>query len=855
MAEAATSSLIPTAYTDSTDPTKQKIDPATGLPVQDATAAQPAQDSSTQLPPQQDANQTVALTPQAYSNAAATPTASTAPEQTTAELNDAVLKAAQITSLNQQQNPLNAAVDAQTAKFVNDPNLGFDYAKYNQSQLEQTDQNNAKAAEAARQQLASTSQSGELQNDFLKTVLSNQQARGKQASDLDYAAQQAKQANLIAALNEGRTTSASDTASTTGAINNMLNTRAAGEGERSQTQGFQDDVALTNLGFDHTTQLAAQQQGYDLTKLNATYGLEATKAAVQHGYDLDSMTKQFGLDMTKMIATQDWSGAQAQLDRDAAVAAQSKNIDAQKAAQDKQNAFDLQKLNITQDWQSAQNKIAQDFQAAAQKNDINATAANIQKQLDLEKWKQENGQTFTAEQNQINNALQVSLKSMDIQGQKDLMDLKGKIDTGMMLTQEDFTASQSSLDRAEKDALQKGDIQGQLQIQAQKAVIDQQAQTAQNEFTKQITAATQSWQTGERIGTEDANKQMQALDIANKQAMQANDIDTQKYIQGQQANLQLQLQTQDMNQQEKMAYVNSQIAEAKANGDNMRQMELIDFTTRQDLTKIATTQGYTQANMELQGRIDTAVKNNDAANVMALTKVQQSFQAQEHDKDLVMDQLKIGLEGKQIEIANKQMTFDEIEAGVAAGQIAPDAAQAAIQSAATQYGITVQQPDPQAAQKKIDADFTLQLHQYGLTHPGSVVTDAKGNEVLAQSAVQDFNDFQNKTIYGTDGSGPDALAKLESGDVSISTLRGQEDTDKYKAVLAAAAEFDYKGTDSTNKNFINAPPATNSMINVNGNLYQVQSEKGRAEGDEFVWVKDANTGIIEKMYAGRGIVS
>jgi hypothetical protein len=768
--------------------------------------------------------------------------------------NTAVLLQAQNSALNQQPNAITPLITQKTSQLLQDPNLGYDYTKQNANTLRDYDREQAQAMEAARQKLGSTSQSGELQNNFLQNQMQVSAGRSDLQSKNDQAAAAASQTNYINALAAGRATQAGNDASSTAQIGNLATVRGMGEGERSQTTAISADQA----------------------RLDQIYGQDVQKMAIANGYNMDTLDKTYGQDMAKLVANQDWQGGQAQLDREAAVVAQGTDINAKNAIQDKQNAFDMAKLNATQDWQGAQNKITQDFQTALQTNSQDAAMAQLQKQLDLDKWKQENGQTFTAGQNAINNALQLTLKDKDTEAASNLMTLKGQIDAGALINEQSFSAVQADLDRKEKEALQKGDIAGQLEIQKQRGEIDAAAQTAQQEWSTAERTATQSWTTDENIDKVAADKAAQYFDAKTKKALQAGDIQGQKDLEKQKFNFDTQLKTQDMNQQTRLAYINAQIAEAKAKDDTDRQKQLIQFSATQEITKMAAEQGYEQANMNLKSKLDIALQNNDAANVEALTVTKLVFDATEAAKDRSIAQQKVEFEGRQIESEIGAKTFEEIEAAVAAGQIAPEAAVAAIQTAADKYGIKIEKADSTATQKKIDADFADQIHQYGLSHPGSVVKDAKGNEKLTDQGVTDFNAYINGTIYHTDGTGQDAISKLQSGEVDPVTLRGNKDTEKFKAVQELAKPWNLidrdtgvtgtntksigdksflgTGASGTNKGFVNPVPADKTMVTIDGTLYQVTGGVTTYQGDESILVTNVNDGTTKRVVAGRGLV-
>jgi len=842
----------------------QEIDPATGLPKPKTNA----QTNAAQLPTQQVNNNDniIPLTPAASNPASYPPTNTTQPAaaqapatpgtQTitdTAQGNDAVLLAAQNQAVNQGTNPLTGLITQDTASYLQDPNLGFNYQKYNQSALEDYDRQQSAAMEAARTKLGATSQSGELQNQFLQNQMQSAAGHQDLAVKNDYAAAQAEQANMVAALAAGRAGQAGNDASSTSQINNDIAVRGAYEGERSQSAAFQDNVALTNLGFDHQTQLNAQQ----------------------HGYDLETMGKQFGNDMAKLMANNDFTGAQNQLNRDATAA-----IDA---------------------------------------NDTGATAANLQKQLDFNKWAQENGQTFTAAQNAINNALQVSLKTLDIQGQKDLATLNGQIQSNQLMTQDDFKASEDSLDRAQQTAIQNGDIAGQLQIQKSKAELDATAQAAQNTFNDAQRIATQSWQTGERIGTEDAAKAAQYYDWQQKNYQQQADFNNQTaqavlgenlqetmanvnaqiaeakaandatrtkglnafsewlteqsqnnasmntmdqmtlqgtiqknlaeqaninnvYLETMKENNALAMQTQDMDQQTKMAYINDSLLTAQKNGDVDRQKQIIGFTTTQTLETMAA-QGNIQEGLDqVQGDIQSALSSQNYVQADALQTSAQIFKAQEDAKTNALTQ-------QGIDLQNLGFDYNAVQEAVANGQIDSKAAAALVQHAVQDLGVTVQPADPnQTATKTLQAISTQQL-QYASTNPDKVNPAYLTNGAVDPTKIPKNTDgtYDLSKLLTTQG-------QTDYYDTVNKTLFGATSTTAGTNAGNAVTYDPMPGTGGTNAGFGVTPPAQGSTFKIGSMTYtRTNSDVQKYKGNQAFSATDSN-GQQVQVVAAMGII-
>jgi hypothetical protein len=761
--------------------------------------------------PLQDPNNpsaTVKLSPEAMSGAAASPGVTAG--------NTAVLAKAQNDVLQQPQtSPLQDATTQAATNWVQNPMGDFNPQKNKQQRLEKSNADWANTFENMRQQYGNVSGSGLLQQNMLQNALAHNVDQAALESNIDqenynrYVDSLGKSIGAAQSVNQGNENIFSQR------LNNLGTVRGMAEGERAQSQGFQENVALTKMGFDNATQMAALNNGYDLQKLNAA----------------------FGNDMAKMVATQNWTAGQAQLDREAAIAAQSTDINAKQAFQDKQNAFDMAKLNATQDWQSQQNKIENELKLSMQANDINATSANIQKQLDLDKWKQENGQTFTAEQNAMNRTLETSLKNLDIKGQSDLMNLKAAIDSKTLLTSQDFEAAQKSLDRAAAVAAQNNDIKAQQDIINQKAKLDEAAQSKQNEFNNSQRIATQTWQTGETVRAEDAQKAAQYFDWQQKNLAQTNDLEGQKALATLKNSFDLNMQTNAMSHDEKMAYLENQYNEAKAANDVNRQKDILGFTYNQDISKMAEASNFDTVKMQVQGNIQAALNAGDYEHADAMQDALFTQQAKEHDKDLAEEGLKRKLQ-------EKGMNYDVMMNAIETGAATPEDFNTILKAA----GIDVSPIDPLASQKATKQKLDDMKYEFALTHPE--MTDPK-------QIRDEFNAFVNKA----NGTSADASTKI--GDIiqSPANYAGSADPGSpkhgdYLMLKNNAATFepayDKKGDLYQFKN----APAQNTAIMYGGNLVvvsgPVQVEKTSwAPNNQYFYATDVNTGKQIKIYANK----
>jgi hypothetical protein len=212
---------------------------------------------------------------------------------------------------------------------------------------------------------------------------------------------------------------------------------------------------------------------------------------------------------SERTAAQDFTAAQAALERAQQNALADKSIAAQQALQKAQQDFDAAQAKLNREQQTSERIASQTFQAGE-------SALERTQQTNLQKAQQD----FTAAENALTRAQEVVLQDKSIKAQQDLQK-----------AQQDFTAAQAVLDREQQTSLQESQqsftaTQNALQIQAQKDLqtSQQSFQAAQNALDR----ATQELLTQKNIDAQ-ANLQKAAQTFQESQAKL--DRDLQKTLQ------------------------------------------------------------------------------------------------------------------------------------------------------------------------------------------------------------------------------------------------------------------------------------------------------------------------------------
>lgn len=209
--------------------------------------------------------------------------------------NQAVLNTAQ-QAVTTQENPaneyLNALVSQKSAELLEDPNQGLDVSSYKQNLMDQFNRSQSQAMEAARQKLGATSQSGELQNEFLKNALYGAQQRADLSSQTDYDLSNLQKQNLIDALASGREGVSSASDAYTAYINNLATVGGMAEGQEERT--FEERMAILEAELESAEADKDVERQKEILQEEAK--LKLTEMEEQYGYDAALTTLQGDID-------------------------------------------------------------------------------------------------------------------------------------------------------------------------------------------------------------------------------------------------------------------------------------------------------------------------------------------------------------------------------------------------------------------------------------------------------------------------------------------------------------------------------------------------------------------------------
>jgi hypothetical protein len=381
-----------------------------------------------------------------------------------------------------------------------------------------------------------------------------------------------------------------------------------------------------------------------------------------------------------------------------------------------------------------------------------------------------------------------------------------------------------------------------------------QAQNAQNEniFSQRLG----------NLGTVRGMAEGERSDVAASTAAgeQRDWTGEQMKIEEKRGNLALEMQTNTMNHEEKMTYLNDELATARANGDVGRQKTIIAFQTTQDIEKMTYEFGAETARMYLAAQLQEAKDSGDYVREVGLLGVQQKFEAEQAALDRAIDVLGLQLEDRKITINERQLTYQQIVDEVDAGRIDPNAAVEAVKAAAESYGIDVSAADPNAILNKINEENKVQQAQFALTNPEYAIYDGSGNFVaLNDKGVLAYNAFVNNTLYG--GANKMTAGGVEANTSDVATwqdLPASELSVQFRNAADPNNANNSVYTDIVNKvptlnssinnkfrNTIGGIPPAGTLVNVGGRLMKVtggthRSKVGR-DHDEFE-LTDISTG-------------
>lgn len=655
--------------------------------------------------------------------------------------NQAVTSTAQNMSLQgTQTTPVQQQTSEMVQKMMTDPNFGYNSQQQKTATLSAFDKSRAESQQAARRAAGDVGGSGEVQSAIMKSLLAGDTGRAELSNQLDTEAYQTQKQNWLDALTAGQAQTGLEANTRAQAIENLLNTRNAYEGERSQNQAQQN-----------TLEQMATQQGYDIEKIKQGQTNVLEQMSTQQGYDLTKMDKEQANILEQMARDQGYDLSK--------MGVEQANVLEQMAAA---YGYDLGKMSTQQKYDLVQMAQQQGYSLELQAKGYGyeSQIAAQQQGYDLEKMDKAFGQDITK---------MVTQSELDTESKRTLMQLQEKIDRNILSQEQDWQELQNQLDRQAAVAAQQRDAQLQTDLLELKGQIDAKAQQSQQEFTASQNAADRVWQTSERVDTQAFQQAAQYYDWEMRQAEQANDIDAQYAIQELKNSLQIKMQINDMNQAEKMAYLNSQLAIAEQNNDADNRGLLLGIQSQIDYEARKQLQGYTAANMQLQQQIDTSLQNNDYQHTQILQDQQLSNVVSENLKDRQIESMKIQLEQIGMSNEQKQAEWDQLLTAVQTGSVSSDALYNYMENEANTLGITIDPVSDSDLYVEISKQMNALRYQFLNTHP-EYVDQTTG--WLNSAGQQAFNDYYNEALASGELSSDAAIDEIVQSSPYLSRTRG-----------------------------------------------------------------------------------
>lgn len=443
---------------------------------------------------------------------------------------------------------------------------------------------------------------------------------------------------------------------------------------------------------------------------------------------------------------------------------------------------------------------------------------------------------------------------LNVEGQKELATLNDKLTTGRLVLANDFAAIEARLKEDHALAIQNNDFEQAEKIAKLVGTLDLLKISKAAEYTLALQNANNAWKTTAQLTDIAAANAAQVLDIAADQAAQDKDIIAMENIASLQAKLKIKMQTQAFGHDEKMTFLDAEIAEAKAVGDFGREKELLTFKAAIQFEQTTNKQGHDIAMAELDATIQENLDNNNFENAKALEKLKFDNEWLMHVDNYEIQKLEITLKEAGVDMQELEQEYLFITAEILAGRLNPDAA---IQFLAKNLpeGVEYKPPDPKATQNALEEDFLAQQMQWALTQVGGIDGVGKFDPDTGQfiglkdEFAQQWNDHLNFTLYDTI-EGPDAqtITALLDGTKSISFFSGKDASDPiYLALLdsnktkAFAHDKTEVGFGSSSRIIFTNMPSIGGFLKKNGVLYQLSAKKTQDKaGDDWKLYKITN---------------
>jgi hypothetical protein len=458
---------------------------------------------------------------------------------------------------------------------------------------------------------------------------------------------------------------------------------------------------------------------------------------------------------------------------------------------------------------------------------------------------------LTKEENAIDRGLKAALANQDAELQTSLAELDAKMKENLLLKEQDFEGIQAGLDRQIQMAINQGNWDNAIDLQNTKLEFEAIQATKAREWETVEREARQIYTTSERVDGQTFETAMKYIDQQITDALADNDVLRQKDLMLEKSLIDLKMQTNGFAHDKTMAYLENAYAEASADNDVYRQQDILTFKHLQNLDLMTKEQDYTVVLKNLDAEIKYAEQMTDYETQRALLNAKNIFTREEAAKDRAIEQARVDLQAKGVNMQEIEQRYDFLQNEAAAGRADPNAAFTYIQNEFAKNGVTIDPAEENAARRAIEEDYNLQKYQFALTNPDLAVFDGLGNFVdLKDDGISVFNNFLNTSYYGPDGKivtgGGDVtrLTLSDNGDnVNIlnqygyqsdakglsETFRNADEANnpnnaKYQEFLNQSPTLNVSISDKS-KNHLGGVPAEGSIVNVGGRLMVVS--KGR----------------------------
>ena len=319
--------------------------------------------------------------------------------------------------------------------------------------------------------------------------------------------------------------------------------------------------------------------------------------------------------------------------------------------------------------------------------------------------------------------------------------------------------------------------------------------------------------------------------------------------------LSLEMQTRDMNHDEKMAYVTTTLAEAVADNDVVRQKEILSYGHAIELDRIGAEYGYEGAQSYIDHQYDLALQNGDAVNQQTLLGLEMRYKASENLKDRALEEARIALTERGIDLAVIESEYARITSEIDAGRVHPDAAYDYLVATVGSYGIDLPAVDSeQAVKDAIKANFDNMLYDYSLSARPEEL-DALGN--LNSVGTDNFKAQFRNVMYQQGNVVEEVIAGITNaatyiGGASPTSKNHAAYQELYDVAVDPKLMHNTVGqgprSDPVRVRFSGAVPSLNTPFFHNGKLYvatsgvSLEDTSARVGETEYFYAINVDTG-------------